>query len=112
MGVLLLQSWAMLAENCPDCLVPLMRSPDKSIEKCVVCEKNYKQPKVEEGAADDGGKKVEGKGAAVAVADQIDSSSKNKGKDKQNQDMEESDDDEYNDLIKDYENTKAAGIAS
>ena len=42
MGQLLLQSWAMLAENCPFCFVPLMRSPDKTIEKCVVCERNFK----------------------------------------------------------------------
>lgn len=34
---LLLQGWAMLAESCPNCNIPLMRNPRTKIEKCVGC---------------------------------------------------------------------------
>ena len=42
MGTLLLQGWAMLDQNCPDCLVPIMRSRDKKEEICCVCHEEYK----------------------------------------------------------------------
>lgn len=42
MGQLLLQGWAMLAENCPTCLVPLMRDPKSKDRLCCNCSHVYK----------------------------------------------------------------------
>jgi len=39
MGTLLLSGWAMLAESCEDCDVPLMRNPAKTIDLCCTCKK-------------------------------------------------------------------------
>jgi uncharacterized Zn finger protein (UPF0148 family) len=38
MGTLLLSGWAMLAESCDDCNVPLMRNPAKTIDLCCTCK--------------------------------------------------------------------------
>ena len=89
----------MLAETCPDCMVPLMRSPDKLIEKCVVCEKNFKKN-------DEPSDKKDGdKGSKDG---QIDSSAKSKSDDKGKDPQGRDDvDDEYGQMIKEYE--KSAG---
>ncbi len=39
MGTLLLSGWAMLAESCDDCYVPLMRNPAKTVDLCCTCKK-------------------------------------------------------------------------
>jgi uncharacterized Zn finger protein (UPF0148 family) len=44
MSELLLKGWSMLAESCPDCYVPIMRSRDKSEQKCVGCGKSNLDP--------------------------------------------------------------------
>jgi len=41
MGTLLLSGWAMLAESCEFCDVPLMRNPAKTIDLCCTCKKEY-----------------------------------------------------------------------
>lgn len=41
LGALLLQGWAMLAENCPDCQVPLMRDRSNEDRLCVNCDTTY-----------------------------------------------------------------------
>ena len=61
----------MLGETCPDCDVPLMRSPDKLVEKCVVCEKNFKHPNE---VAEQPNKQDQ----IATVSGQIDSSQKSK----------------------------------
>lgn len=40
-GDLLLRGWAMLAENCPRCQVPLMRDPKTQDRLCVNCDCTY-----------------------------------------------------------------------
>lgn len=45
MGENLLRGWTMLGENCPNgCLVPLMRSRDKSQLVCVACDVDFNRP--------------------------------------------------------------------
>lgn len=39
MGTLLLSGWAMLAESCDYCDVPLMRNPAKTIDLCCTCKR-------------------------------------------------------------------------
>ena len=41
MSELLMQGWSMLADTCPDCFVPIMRSRDKKEDKCVGCGTDY-----------------------------------------------------------------------
>ena len=42
MGALLIQGYAMLAEVCPDCMIPIMRSRSKE-DMCVICDQDYKK---------------------------------------------------------------------
>jgi len=41
MGQLLLQGWAMMAESCPDCFVPIMKNRKQNEEVCVICGTDY-----------------------------------------------------------------------
>ncbi|GLC41274.1 hypothetical protein PLESTB_001080200 [Pleodorina starrii] len=41
LGALLLQGWAMLAENCPDCKVPLMKERASDERLCVNCDTTF-----------------------------------------------------------------------
>ncbi|KAI3429226.1 hypothetical protein D9Q98_005325 [Chlorella vulgaris] len=41
MGQLLLEGWAMLADTCPDCGVPLMRHPSGAPMLCVNCGRDF-----------------------------------------------------------------------
>ena len=45
MGQLLLQGWAMMADSCPDCFVPIMKNRKNNEEVCVICDKAYQNKK-------------------------------------------------------------------
>ena len=42
LGEYLLKGYAMLAENCPSCLIPLMRNPKTMDRLCVNCDRVFK----------------------------------------------------------------------
>lgn len=42
LGEYLLKGYAMLAENCPSCLIPLMRDPKSMDRLCVNCDRVFK----------------------------------------------------------------------
>ncbi|EER20623.1 conserved hypothetical protein [Perkinsus marinus ATCC 50983] len=51
-GEYLLKGWAMLGESCPQCCIPLMRSPDRVKMMCVGCHTEWptdEAPKINNG---------------------------------------------------------------
>ena len=42
-----MKGWTSLEDKCDDCNLPVMQSPDKTIEECAKCKKDYKQIRID-----------------------------------------------------------------